>query len=73
MLKLITITINNLLKEENKMYGKSHCTPINEFVYRLFCETKIPRSLINRQEFFGKGFLPGFWETCKVKKRQMGV
>ena len=28
------------------MYGQSPCTPINEFVHRLFCESKIPRSLI---------------------------
>ena len=43
---------NNLLKEENKMYGQSPCTLINEFFHRLFCETKIPRSLITQQEFF---------------------
>jgi len=36
------------------MYGQSPSTPINEFVYRLFCESKIPRSLITQQEFFGK-------------------
>ena len=41
-------------KEENKMYGQSPCTLINEFVHRLFCEFKIPSSLITQQEFFGK-------------------
>ena len=37
---------NNLLKEKNKMYAQSPCTLINEFVHRLLCESKIPRSVI---------------------------
>ena len=32
---------------------------------RLFCESKIPRSLITQQDFFGKWLLPGFWKPCK--------
>ena len=36
------------------MNGQSPCTLINEYVHRLFCETKKPRSLITQQEFLGK-------------------
>ena len=53
------------------MYGQFPCTPINEFVHRLFCESKIPRSLIIQQEFFVKWFLPGFLRPGKVKQMQM--
>ena len=60
MLKHLTITLNynNLLKEKNKIYGQSPCTPINEFVYRSFCESKIPRSLI--KNFSGNDSFPTF-------------
>jgi len=43
-----------LLKEENKMYGQSPCTPIDELVHRLFCESKLHISLITQKELFGK-------------------
>ena len=40
MLKHITITLNNLLKEENKMYRQSPCTPISEFFLVYFVNRK---------------------------------
>ena len=68
MLNILLSHKNNFQKQENKMYGQSPCTLINEYVHRLVCETKIPRSLITQQELFGKWFLPGFWRPGKLKK-----
>jgi len=51
------------------MYAQSPCTLINEFVHRLFCETKIHRSVIPQQDFFGKRFLPGSRRPGKLKKK----
>ena len=42
------------------MYGQSPITLINDFVHRLLCETKIPRSLITQQEFSGNDSFPAF-------------
>ena len=54
------------------MFGQSPSILINEFVHRLICETKIPRSLITQQELFGKRFLPGFWRPGMLKKKANG-
>ena len=54
MLKHITILLKKLTKRRKKMYAQSPCTLINEFAHRLFCETKIPRSVIPQYEFFEK-------------------
>ena len=42
------------------MYGQSPRTLINEFVHRLFCETKIPRTLITHENFSGNDSFPVF-------------
>ena len=44
----------------SQMYAQSPCTLINEFVHRLWCETKIPRSV---------RIFPGFWRPGKLKKK----
>ena len=55
---------NNLLKEETKcMENRLVRTPINEFVHILFCESKIPRSLITQQES-----VPAFKGLVSLKK-----
>ena len=42
------------IKEKRKQSVWTIAFCPNEFAHRLFCESKIPRSLITQQEFFGK-------------------
>ena len=57
--------------ENNNMHGLSPCTLINEFVQRLFCESKTPRSFVTHQEFLGNdSFLAfkGIFPLCTKRE-----
>ena len=46
------------------------CTPINEYIRRLFCD-KILRSLIAQQYMFEKRFLFSYWRPGKLKNTKV--
>ena len=65
MLKHIPITLNQLNKRKKQNVWTIALYHQSMNLSRLFCEFKIPWSLITQQEFFGKKFLPGFWRPGK--------